>query len=110
MITIIASGIALQLVGCTIEQLKEQWKVLVVIGILIELGVAWSLVWYTVTSSGMTRYQWIEVVSFPILLWSLSLELHPRRNLSKSVLCQNGLDLQCSIYYEQIRIVLVASG
>lgn len=63
-ITIIASGIALQLVGCTIEQLKEQWKVLVVIGTLIELSVAWSLVWYTVTSPGMTRYQWIEVVSF----------------------------------------------
>lgn len=63
-VTVIISGVALQLIGCTIEQLKEQWKVLVVIGLCVEFAVVWSLVWYTLTSTTLDRYQWIEVLSF----------------------------------------------
>ena len=63
-ITIIVSGMALQLIGCTIEQLKQQWKILVIIGSGIEFGIAWSLIWYTVTSVDMSHYQWIETISF----------------------------------------------
>lgn len=63
-VTVIISGVALQLIGCTIEQLKEQWKVLVVIGVCMESAVAWSLVWYTLTSATLYRYQWIETLSF----------------------------------------------
>ena len=63
-LTTIFSGLSLQLIGCTIEQSKHQWKVLLSIGVLIELSISWSLFWYTVSSRNISQYQWIETISF----------------------------------------------
>ena len=37
LITILASGVALQMIGCAIEQCKNQWKLLLIIGAAVKL-------------------------------------------------------------------------
>ena len=64
LLTALFLGVALQLVGATVEQIKYQWKLLIVIGIFIDLGLSWSLVWYTLTSPNISNYQIIETLSF----------------------------------------------
>ena len=63
-ITAISLGIALQLLGSLIEQIKHQWRILLLIGLCIELGIGWSLIWYTISSQNISQYQWIETISF----------------------------------------------
>lgn len=62
--TLAFGGIALQMIGCAIEQLKSQWLPLFVLGIWIELSLGWSIVWYTISSPAITSLQWIEVLSY----------------------------------------------
>jgi len=62
--TIIYCGLALQLIGATIEQSKSKWKILLFTGALVESGIGWSVVWYTLTSPAINELQWIETVSY----------------------------------------------
>ena len=63
-ISIFIGGFALQLIGCTIEQTKYNWKVLFAIGVLIESSLGWHVVWYSISSSGITERQWIETIAY----------------------------------------------
>ena len=63
-ITIIYCGIALQFVGATIEQSKRNWKILLFIGVFVESGIGWSIVWHTLTSPAINELQWIETISY----------------------------------------------
>tara|TARA_B100000482_G_scaffold135686_1_gene99217 strand:+ start:1287 stop:1913 length:627 start_codon:yes stop_codon:yes gene_type:complete len=63
-VTIIYCGVSLQLIGATIEQSKLNWKILLLIGVLVESGIGWSIVWYTLTSPAISELQWIEAVSY----------------------------------------------
>jgi hypothetical protein len=64
LITILVSGVVLQMVGCAIEQLRAHWIPLLIIGAGIELSLGWSLVWYTASSPTITSSQWVETLSF----------------------------------------------
>lgn len=64
LISIFIGGFALQLVGCVIEQTKYNWKVLLAIGVLIESSLGWHVVWYSISSSGITESQWIETIAY----------------------------------------------
>ena len=64
LISIFVGGFALQLVGCVIEQTKYNWRVLFTIGVLIESSLGWHVVWYSISSPGITERQWIETIAY----------------------------------------------
>ena len=70
LMTLIFGGVALQMVGCSIEQLKLQWFPLLILGTFIEISLGWSIVWHTISSPAITSLQWIETLSY-IFFYSL---------------------------------------
>tara|TARA_B100001778_G_C18299085_1_gene498990 strand:- start:35 stop:679 length:645 start_codon:yes stop_codon:yes gene_type:complete len=58
------AGISLQFIGAFIEQVKEQWKLLVTVGLFAELSIAFSILWYSFSTTSTTQYQWFEVVAY----------------------------------------------
>ena len=63
LIVIFLSGVNLQIVGFLIEQLKFYWKYLLIVGILLQGGLSWNIVWYNITGEG-NIISWIEIISY----------------------------------------------
>ena len=64
LISYIFYGIALQLIGCSIEQMKEQYKPLLFIGFLLQIGSSYNTIWYLFTATGIGQYQFIEFIAY----------------------------------------------
>ena len=63
-IGIIFGGVALQVIGCLIEQMKHQWKILLLVGVLIEVNIGFCIVWYTLSSTASNAIQWLDTVTY----------------------------------------------
>ena len=68
-LSFVFSGVALQIIGALIEQLKDQWKILLFVGVLIETNISFSLIFYSLVSSS-TELQIIELIAY-IVFYSL---------------------------------------
>lgn len=66
LITIAFASVALQLIGLCIEQLKDQWRILLFIGLVIEFAISWPLIWYNFTTSGITVSQFVELSAYSV--------------------------------------------
>jgi hypothetical protein len=64
-------GIALQAIGCSIEQTKKQYKFLFFIGLLIQTGLSSSAMWYVISSRSMVNSTQILEFLFYAFYYSL---------------------------------------
>ena len=62
--SVILLGAALQAIGCSIEQLKEQVRPLLFVGGLINTGISVPTLWYTFSSPGVDSDQWVSLAFY----------------------------------------------
>lgn len=63
-VSLVFYGAALQLLGCIIEQRKQDYRVLLFTGFLIGYGNSHSSGWYVVTSPSPDTLQWLEFSAY----------------------------------------------
>lgn len=62
-VALVCSSVVLQALGFCIEQLKHLWPTFLCMGVLLQIGTAWPVVWTTLTGT-TDASQWIETAAF----------------------------------------------